>query len=286
MTTAQTSTLARLLIVCAASAVLLCSSGCRKAAVERMPGTAATITPSLNVGDTPYILRPKDPGKAPAPWYREFQVIFDQRPEDEAQLEAYINENRGPVVEATNALLAEIATGVEAQRRPQDNWSLLTAWCGRLKKGGEISFIADVGLTKVFVRRPGISFQQLPLELAVAKLARESGITDSVPRGYSPLVTWSETDVSVKEAYDAFLPKYGFERRYQDIQGRVTLRMQDFAFRKDFVTSAVNGILAEGKRLNSTRGGIIVTPKDTPVVPEPPPKDERAVPVPPDPKKK
>ena len=258
--------------------MLLVSSGCRKAEVVRTPG-AASITTALNVGDTAYILRPKDSGKVP--WYREFQVVFDQRPEDEQQLETFIAANRAPVVEATNSLLAEISTAVEAQRRPQDRWSLLTAWCGRVKKGGEVSFIAEVGLTKVFTRRPTISFQALPLELAVAKLARESGITDSVPRGYSPLVTWSETDVSVKEAYDAFLPQYGFERKYQDIQGRVTLRMQDFAFRKDFVTSAVNGILAEGKRLNTTRGGIIVTPRDTPKVPEVIQKEERAVPVPP-----
>lgn len=238
--------------------VLISTSGCRKAEVDR---TANTISPSLNAGDPAYILKPKNEAKAP--WYREMQVIFDERPTDEKQLEAYLVENRGPITTASTALLKEIADNIESQRRPTDRWSLLTCWCGRTKKGGEITFIADVGLTKVFTRRPAMSFQELPLELAVAKLARESGITDSVPRGYSPKVTWSETDISVKEAYDSFLPKYGFERKYTNISARVTLRLQDYASRQDFITAATNGIVAEGKKLNSLRGGIIVTPKDT-----------------------
>jgi len=237
--------------------VLISASGCRKAEVER---TANTITPSLNAGDPAYILKPKSENKAP--WYRDMQVVFDQRPEDEKQLETFLAANRAPVSEASGALLKEIADSVETQRRPTDRWSLLTVWLGRTKKGGEITMIADVGLTKVFTRRPAMSFQELPLELAVAKLARESGITDSVPRGYSPKVTWSETDISVKEAYDSFLPKYGFERKFTNISGRVTLRLQDYASRQDLLTAATSGIVAEGKRLNGVRGGIIVTPKD------------------------
>lgn len=251
--------------------VLISASGCRKAEVER---TANTITPSLNAGDPAYILKPKNENKAP--WYRDMQVVFDQRPEDEKQLETFLATNRAPVSEASNVLLKEIADSVETQRKPTDRWSLLTVWMGRTKKGGEITMIADVGLTKVFTRRPAMSFQELPLELAVAKLARESGITDSVPRGYSPKVTWSETDISVKEAYDSFLPKYGFERKYTNISGRVTLRLQDYASRQDFLTAASNGIVAEGKRLNSLRGGILVTPKDTtPEAPAPAAKDSK-----------
>jgi len=260
--------------------VLISASGCRKADVER---TANTITPSLNAGDPAYILKPKNEVKAP--WYRDMQVVFDQRPEDEKQLETFLSENRAPVSEASSALLKEIADSVETQRKPADRWSLLTAWQGRTKKGGEVTMIADVGLTKVFTRRPAMSFQELPLELAVAKLARESGITDSVPRGYSPKVTWSETDISVKEAYDSFLPKYGFERKFTNISGRITLRLQDYASRQDFVTAATNGIVAEGKRLNALRGGIVVTPKDTTPEVTAPAKEEKKNPLKLSPKK-
>jgi hypothetical protein len=255
---------------------LLFPAGCRKAEVER---TTNTVTPTIHAGAPAYVLRPKTDSRIP--WYREMQVVFNDRPADEKELESYITENEAPVQDAVKQLLKEIVDTVEAQRRPADKWSLISIWCGRVKKGGEITVIADVGLTRLFTPRPVIAFQDLPLELAVAKLARETGITDSLPRGYSPRVTWSATNISVKDAYDGFLQVYGFERKFTDVSGRVTVRIQDFATRPECKNAVTDAIVAEGRRLNAAKGGIIVTPVDTTPKTEPvAPAAPTAVPLP------
>src|ERR1700759_2321996 len=74
---------------------IITTSGCRKAEVERISDGA--VVPALNAGDAAYILRPKNEAKTP--WYRDFQVVFEDRPEDEKQLDEYVAAHRGPVQE-------------------------------------------------------------------------------------------------------------------------------------------------------------------------------------------
>ncbi|MFH0938436.1 MAG: hypothetical protein V1899_04040 [Planctomycetota bacterium] len=237
---------------------LLCALiGCRSAVVEKHSRNLET---TVTFTEPSYIIQVA--ATDTAPWYRELQIVLNQKPKDENELASLIKEHKPKARTAVLALLQEIKIGVEARRKPADKWSLYTLTCGRARRTTEISFTAEVVLTLLYVRRPVISFNNLPLDLCIAKLSRESGMQDSQPRAYNPRIYWSKENVSAVEAINAVLAANGFERRYTDTYHRITLRAQDFDNRTAFVEASAAMIVEKGRLLNQSRPAIIVTSKE------------------------
>jgi hypothetical protein len=247
--------------------------GCRRAAVDARP---AVIQTSIAVGEPSYVTRAPQtaqPDAAPQPgrWYSDLQVVVEQDPQqplDARTLEGRVNEGKPAVSLAAEALLKEVQRAVEAKRHPSDKWSLIALSLGRGKYATGIIFTADVGLTRLFAKRPAVAFTALPLELCVAKLCRDSEILPAQSRGYSPFVTWSKSDVSTYEALEGILSQHGFSRQYADTNHRVTLPVTKFPDQAAFLDAAVAAILEKGKTLNHGQPVITVRPKETPPPPE------------------
>ncbi|HYF48178.1 MAG TPA: hypothetical protein VEJ63_02155 [Planctomycetota bacterium] len=235
---------------------LLAVPGCRKAAVERhAPG----VEPVLSTGEPAYIIRTQPP-KASEPWYRPYQAVLDKKPETDQELDQLVAEKKPGLKEPAQSLMTEVRRAVEAQRKENDRWSIIAMTLGRPRKGPDVQFTADVGLTKLFARRPVIAFNNVPLDLGIAKLARETGIQDSIPRNYNPRVYWTKNNVSAYEAIDEILKQHGYARRFTDTIYRVSLRLQDYKSKEEFVEAAVETMLARGKDLNAARPALVVTP--------------------------
>jgi len=256
---------------------VLTLTGCRKADVDRFD---PAVTTYINVTEPAVFVRPQNDT---APWYRELQVVLDQKATDEKELAAKIEEKKPGVTEASTRLLVELDRAVQSRRNPADKWSALTLTLGKGKKAGDVQLNADVGLTGLYAKRPAIAFNELPLELCVAKLARESGIQHSQPRGYNPTVNWSKTDVSAADAYEAVLNTHGFDHKFTETFHRVSLRLQDFASRQEMLDAAIEAIAAKGKMLNSSRAAVAVSPRDKAAQPTevPAPAADKKTPVPP-----
>ena len=247
-------------------------SGCRKAAVDKPDeNLGGQVQTNVVIGEPAYLLRPQN--QAEEPWYRSFQVVLEKKAADEKELEEMVNAGKAPVLAETRKLLEELNDELQDRRKANDKWAVLTVTCGRGKKVNEIYINADVGLTKLYARRPVIAFNEMPLDLCVAKLSRESGIHDSQPRGYNPRVFWSKTNVSAIEAYDGVLKAHGFEYKFSDVGSKLSLRLQDFESRQAFIDGAIEAILAKGKALNSARPAIIVSPREAPAPADTPAKD-------------
>ncbi|HYG78517.1 MAG TPA: hypothetical protein VEK08_26195 [Planctomycetota bacterium] len=247
-------------------------SGCRKAAVDRYN---PTITTTISASDPAVFVRSENDSQ---PWYRELQVVLEKQAADEKDLNAKIEQKRPEVTEASTKLLVELDRMIQAEKNANDKWSALTLTLGKGRKQGEILFSADVGLTRLYAKRPAIAFNDLPLELCVAKLARESGLHESQPRGYNPTVNWGKTDVSAAEAYEGVLRSHGFEHKFTDTLHRVALRLQDYSSRKEFLDAAVEQIKAKGKLLNSARPAVQVWPIEK--APQPEASDKKTAPAP------
>lgn len=267
--------LAGALLCCLAAAL----SACRKAAVEPYH---ATVQTTLVAGEPAYLLRPAK--EDATPWYRELQVVFDSRPADEKELEALIADRKPVAAQAAQGLLQEVQGAVQGRRVAADKWSVLTLSLGRSgravtpRSASETILSAEVALTKLYARRPAITLDSLPLELCVAKLAREAGILHAQPRGYNPLVTWGKTDVSAKEALDEILPAHGFEHRLTDTRHKLGLTLKDFASRAEFVKAAADAIVTAGEALNKGHPLITVSLKEQEPAPEPPAPQPKAPP--------
>jgi hypothetical protein len=247
----------RLATVAFAAGVLALLSGCRTADVQRH---TEQVQPTVTAGEPAYIIH-SQPGKT-EPWYRELQVVIDHKPESEKETESIVAEHKAEISDASVALLEEVRKAVDEKRKPTDKWSLISMTCGRPKKGPEIQFNTDVALTKLYARRPVIAFNNVPLDICIAKLSRETGMQDAQPRNYNPRIFWSKTNVTAFEAIDDILKQNGFEKRISDAFHRVTLRLQDYKTRGEFVEAAVENIINKGKALNEARPAIVVTPKE------------------------
>lgn len=267
----------------ALSGALLFSSGCRRAAVERFNPSVETRVASA---EPAVFVRPQTNSGEKDPWYRELQIVLDQPAASEQDLAAKLDEQKPRVNEAMKKLLNEVNAAVQSRKSAADKWSVLAISCGKTRKVSDLQLNADIGLTRLYAKRPVIAFNDLPIELCVAKLARESGIHESQPRGYNPPVNWSQTGVSVLEAFETVLAAHGFEHKLSDTLYKAAVRVQDFASRQEFIEGATESILAKGKALNSARPAIAVALKEKPAPPPPAAEpSKRAVPVPPERKK-
>lgn len=258
---------------------LAVTSGCRKAAVERHN---ERVTPAISAGEPAYMVRPANPSPN-QPWYRELQVVLDAKPENDAELEQAIAAQKKTIQKNCTVLLEEVRGAVETRRKPRDKWSVLGMTCGRQRKGSDVTFTADIGLTKLFARRPVISFNNVPLDMSVSKLARETGILESQPRGYNPRIYWQKTNVSAYEALEEILATHGFDRKFADTHAKLSLRIQDYQTRAAFVEAAAQAVVERGDLLQKARAALVVTPREKPAgeaLPEPAGGDGEFVPAP------
>jgi hypothetical protein len=238
------------------TATVLLLPACRKAAVDTT--LTPSVQPSILMGEPAVVLRSGDDQA----WYKDLQVGLAEKAKDEKEKNAKIDEQRPAVDQAVKALLEEIDEAVRARRSATDKWSIMSLTCGRGRKLADLTFTAELGLTKLYARRPAMSFSAMPLELCVAKLARESGIQESQPRGYNPLVTWNRTEVSAYEALQAILTAHGFSYKFVETTQKVTLLLQDSPTRRDFIETATSAIVAKGKIMNTARACITVAPRE------------------------
>ena len=211
--------------------------------------------------------RPTDP-----PWYSDLQVLLDDKPTDEKELQIFITAHKDEVRKALSAALDDIAKAVEDQRHVSDKWSILTLTAGRLKHANEVHFQADVGLTRLYSHRPVVNISEVPLDMCVAKLAREAGIQDAQTRGHNPPITWEKNDVSAYDVLEAIVPSHGFDVKFTNTFYHIDLKCQDYNSRKEFIDAMSAAILAKCKDLDDIRAAVIVTPH---VKLETPPSDTK-----------
>ena len=243
--------------------LLLAVCGCRTADVQ--PGKPEFDT-DVKILEPAYAMRKaKDP-----PWYGNLQVLLDEKPVDEKDLAGKINDGKPEVRKSTEELLQEIDNKIDEQRKASEKWSIIAVQCGRGKKPNEIHFEAEIGLTKLFTRRPAIVINGVPMDICVAKLCRESEVQDAQPKGHNPLISYEKKNVSAYEAIETILKTNGFDQKYTDTSYKVTFKAQDYASRKEFVDAVSQAILTKGRSLNSVKPALIVSAH----VKEPKPGDE------------
>ncbi len=227
--------------------------GCRTADVQ--PGKPQFDT-DIKILEPAYAMRrPKD-----TPWYANMQVLLDEKPVDEKDLETKINEGKPTVRKNTEELLQEIENKIDEQRKGNERWSIISVQCGRGKKPNEIHFDAEVGLTKLYTRRPAIAISGVPMDICIAKLCRESEVQDAQPKGHNPLVNYDKQNVSAYDAIEAILKSNGFDSKYSDTSYKLTYKAQDYASRKEFVDAVTTAVLAKGQTLNGVKSALIVSP--------------------------
>jgi len=278
--------------------VWLC--GCRKAAVEPYQTTLQT---RVLVNEPAYVMRPAN--ETQAPWHRDLQVVFDSRPADEKEMNAILADRKPIVSQAEQDLLQQVQNAVQGRRKPTDKWSVLSLSIGRARKASDILFSTEVVLTKLYAKRPAVALDNLPLEMCVAKLAREADLVYAQPRGHNPFITWSRTDVSAFEAIQEILSAHGLEPRYKNADYKISLRIEDqpkskeaggktqdaarkdapeplplYLTRADFVKAASDAILEKGNAINKAPAAVTVSQKETPA-PPPETKDKTPAPAPP-----
>jgi hypothetical protein len=236
------------------SAFCLLFSGCRRAEVEPH---APKVETRMTTGDPPYAMRrANDP-----PWYSDLQVLMDERPADEKELQQHITEHREEVKAALLATLNEILKSVEDQRHESDKWSVLAMTAGRSKHANEIHFTADVGLTRLYAHRPVINITDVPLDLCIAKLCREAGIQDAQTRGHNPTINWEKNDVAAYDALQAIVPSHGFELKFANTFYHLEMKAQDYNSRKEFIDAISSAIMAKAKDLNNIRAAVVIAPR-------------------------
>jgi hypothetical protein len=240
--------------------VLLILGGCRKAAVEPSVPKVDTRT---SAGEPSYIIKPAESATPPREhWYKDYQVVLEHKPETDAEAEKLAAEKKTDIARAVAPLLEEIRASVEMQRKASDKWSLLALTIQRGKKPSDINLIAEIGLTSLYARRPVIAFNNMPLDLCIAKLCRESGIQDAQQRNFNPRVFWTKNNVSAMEALDAVLNSNGFERKLTDTYYRSNFRVQDYDTREELLKAVVDAVIERGATMNAARPAVVVTPKE------------------------
>jgi hypothetical protein len=246
----------RALLLLAVLALGIC--GCRTADVK--PGKPEFDT-DVKILEPAYAMR----RASEAPWYAGMQVLLDEKPVDEKDLTSKISDGKPEVRKNTEELLQEIENKIDEQRK-NEKWSIIAVQCGRGKKPNEIHFEAEVGITKLYTRRPSIVINGVPMDICVAKLCRESEVQDAQPKGHNPLVSYEKKNVSAYEAIDTILKTNGFDLKYSDTSYKVSFKAQDYASRKEFVDAVTQAILTKGRALNSVKPALVVSQhvKETP----------------------
>lgn len=190
--------------------------------------------------------------------------------DDPAAVEAYWNPSpkagdQAPKLggEPPAALLTEILNGVLAGRSEASKWSLL-----RLelimkvpKRPATMMVSAQLILKNLYLRRPLISFDRVRLEECMTRLAQQAGMRHAQDRAHNPVISWRKENVSVIEAVDTILGKYGFERRFSGASARVRLKVRKYPDRSEFVKAAIDEILAAGRGMDRDVATLVVTPK-------------------------
>lgn len=250
------------------------------------PAAAVTPTPAVPpvpaVPEIPYIIAGKD---EPPHWYDKLQVVLHEKPAQDQDLKAQLNEHKAEVDKATAVLLEDVRKAAEAKGISGDKWSLVSVTC--TKKNADFIVNAHVGLSKLYAKRPSITFNGMQLELCVGKLARDSGLqVAQSARGYNPRVNYTKTDVSPYDALESILAEHNFRRKYTGVSESTNVRIQDFSTETEFIDTAVQAILAKVRVLSTGRPGVVVTPRGSPIAKTPPaavpaPKPPASVPAPP-----
>ncbi|MCY3017590.1 MAG: hypothetical protein NTW87_00970 [Planctomycetota bacterium] len=267
------------LLLSAGLALMLC--GCRKAAVEAY--SATPVQTALVTGEPAFLFRQvKESKETEQPWYREFQVVMDQKaPEAPGKaedadaekdktgaLDALIAERKPAIAQASATLLEEVRNAIQAKRKPSDNWSVVRLSIGRAKRPSETLLQVEVGLTRLYAQRPAIALNDMLMELCVAKLSREAGITYSFPRAHNPVVNWRETNVSARQALETLLRAHNFDYQFMNASYTYTYKLQAFPTRGAFSDAVVHDVLEKGgDTLNKGVSGVKVTLRETPKEP-------------------
>src|SRR5512141_3085218 len=117
----RTTRFARAVICYApALAALLVLPACRKAAVE-----ASAVAPSVQAGISggkPAVVVRAPNANADEPWYRELEVVLQEKASDEKDLDAKVEAQKPAVEEAVKKPLDEVEQTVQERRKPNDKW--------------------------------------------------------------------------------------------------------------------------------------------------------------------
>jgi len=270
-------------------------AGCGRA---KLPAPNEVIEPVVRVNELSWHLKaaPAKEGEEAPPWHQILSVELDALPGDTASLREAIDQRRGDAYQAAQALLKEIATGVEAGRKQDALWSVLSIQIGGHKpqRNTPPTLALELGLTKLYARRPVISFQDVTFEQCMTNLALQGGLKLAPNRSVNPVLSWQKENVSVIEAIDAILNLHGFDRRITGAYVQTNLQAAQFKTRQEFVEAAVQAALNYGKGLDRNIAALILSLRGLPTersgseagkgkkkggtVKAPPPVDDTGVP--------
>ena len=243
--------------LCISVATVALLAGCQRAEVGR--AERDEVQPAMVVREPPVYVKP--PKSAETSWIDELRLQVDVPPAGPGPRAALVAERGQPVAKATAVLLETVRAAVEIRRKNSDKWSIVELSCGKARRSNELVFSAEVGLTKLYAKRRSITFTRVPLELCVAQLARESGISQTEVRSYNPIMTWQQNNVSAFEAIEALAASRDFDVKYTDAHFQVWLEPEKFKTQAQFVEAAVEAILQRGRVLNTGRPVVLATPR-------------------------
>ncbi|MCW8130546.1 MAG: hypothetical protein KIS92_09375 [Planctomycetota bacterium] len=243
--------------------LLALAAGCGKA---KMTAPNEVIEPVSRVNELPWHLKANAPAQPPAEgeepaadWFKELSVELEMLPGDAAGLKDAIDQRRGPAYQAGQALIKDVQSGVEGQRRNDALWSILSIQLGgsKAQRNGVPDLLIELGLTKLYARRPQIIFENVTLEQALQRLAEQGGLRLAPYRTLNPILNYEKDNVSVIEAIDGVLNVHGFDRRITGAYVQIRLRPEQFKSRQEFVENAVASVLNYGKGLDRNLAALI-----------------------------
>lgn len=237
--------------------------GCGYAKIRPPGEQVETVT---QVSEISYVLKPKT-APATQPWYHELLVELDVRPATPEAMKEALDQRRGPAYQAATTLLQELREEIERKRGKEAKWCLLSLRLGqdRVSRGESVPVAVEMGLTRLYAKRPEIAFVDATLEQCLLRLALQADLKMSSVRTANPVLTWKRQEVSVLEAIDAILNEYGFQRRITGAYARVVLQAEKYATREEFKQAASKVILDYGKGLDRNIPALLVSPAGKPL---------------------
>lgn len=238
-------------------------SGCGSA---RIVPPVEQIEAGMAVGEPPYHWKPKTPPENP-PWYRDLLVELEEKPASLEALKQSVQPHKGAAQEAARKLLEELRDEVAKARGAGAKWSLLSLRLGAetLVRGESLPFTAELGLTKLFVRRPEIRFENVTLEQCLIRLALQADLKISTVRSTNPVLTWQRQDVSVQDALEAILGEHNFQKKITGAGAKVALQAEKHPSREEFKQAAVRLVLEYGKGLDRGIPALLIAPPGKPL---------------------
>ena len=236
--------------------------GCHQGDVD---DTNLTTNANITAQDPPYAYQLN--ATKETHWYDPLMIVLTERPASEKDLQAQIKARKDAVLTAENNLLEEVRGVIEGMHTSSDRWTVSSMSCGKIHRGSDINFVIEGGLTSLYARHPTISFNDMPLDMCVAKLARESGLqVAQSTRAYNPRVFYTKSDVCIYDALEDILSAHKFRRKMVDTAYKATLRIQDFASHDEFMEAIRQTITTKGKELNMGKPALFVSPHVVPTV--------------------